>query len=74
MTTQPTIGKSYHIDSRRKGKFTGIVTHADSEWATVLITSGKARAMLDYNERETGETVTVRLSLTTFNEQEAEPC
>lgn len=74
MTAQPTIGKTYHIDHRRKGKFMGIVTHADDEWATVLITSGKARAMLDYNERETGETVTVRLSLATFTELEAATC
>lgn len=60
------VGKTYLINSARKGKFTGIVTRVDDTWADVLIIKGKAEAMLDYNEREQGETVTVRRSLCAF--------
>ena len=63
---QLTVGKTYKVVSQRKGTFTGVATHISDEWATVLITHGKAAAMLDYNEREQGEEVTVRRSLTTF--------
>lgn len=70
MTTDLTIGKSYKVDSRRKGVFKGVVTHCDETWATVLITHGKAEAMLDYNEREQGESVTVRRAFCTFIELE----
>ena len=44
------------------------MTRHDETWADVLITAGKAKAMLDYNEREQGETVTVRRSFCTFEE------
>lgn len=60
------VGKIYRVNSSRKGVFTGIVTQACDTWATVLITSGKAKAMLDYNERFQGEEVTVRRSWCTF--------
>ena len=68
MSTTPEVGKTYHISSRRKGEFTGIVTRLDDTWADILVVSGRARAMLPYNEREAGETVTVRLSFSTFTE------
>jgi hypothetical protein len=64
------IGKTYQVNSTRKGQFTGIVTNIDETWADVLITDGRARAMLDINEREQGETVTVRRSLCTFTQLE----
>lgn len=67
-TTTIEAGKTYRINSTRKGLFTGIVTRFDDTWADVLITDGKAKAMLDYNEREQGETVTVRRSFCTFEE------
>lgn len=65
------IGKTYKVNSSRKGKFIGIVTSSSEEWATILITKGKAKAMLDYNEREQGEEVTVRRSFCTFTPVEA---
>ena len=68
MNTTIEVGKTYRINSTRKGLFTGIVTRHDETWADVLITAGKAKAMLDYNEREQGETVTVRRSFCTFEE------
>ncbi len=63
------IGKTYRIKSSRKGTFTGKIVALNDEWADVLITSGKAGAMLDYNEREAGEEVTVRRSFCTFTEE-----
>lgn len=65
-----TVGKTYTVNSSRKGIFTGIVTQCCDTWATVLITNGKAEAMLECNEREQGEEVTVRRSFCTFTEQE----
>lgn len=60
------VSKTYKVVSQRKGTFIGVATDVSDEWVTVLITSGKAEAMLDYNVREQGEQVTVRRSLTTF--------
>ena len=61
-------GKIYRIASSRKGKFSGrLISHCD-EWATFEITDGKAGAMMEYNEREKGEEVTVRRSFCTFSE------
>ena len=60
------IGKIYDVFSSRKGKFRMQVTHQDETWATGVITKGKAKAILAYNEVEKGEEVTVRKSLTTF--------
>lgn len=68
MTTELTIGKIYHVNSPRKGKFTGALTHVDDTWATIKITTGKAVAMLRENEREVGEEVTVRREWCVFTE------
>ena len=68
-TNQPKVGLSYKVKSQRKGTFKGIVTYIDDTWADVLITNGKASAMLDYNEREAGETIRVRQSLCVFELQ-----
>ncbi len=65
------IGKTYLVNSSRKGTFAGRLDRLDETWATFTITGGKARAMLDYNEREKGEEVTVRRSLCGFTEQPA---
>lgn len=70
MSASITVGKAYKVNSSRKGVFTGIVTQCCDTWATVLITNGKAKAILDYNEREQGEEVTVRRSFCTFTEME----
>lgn len=69
MTTNLTPGRRYLINSQRKGTFMGELVIADDTWATFRITAGKAKAMLDYNEAETGEEVTVRRSHCTFTEQ-----
>jgi hypothetical protein len=71
MTTELRIGATYRVNSSRKGIFTGVLKRVDDTWADVLITDGKAQAMLDYNEREAGETVTVRRSFCTFTEVSA---
>jgi hypothetical protein len=63
------VGKTYLVNSSRKGIFAMRVTQIDEEWATGIVTGGKAKAMLDYNEREIGEEVTVRRSFCTFTQQ-----
>ncbi len=64
------IGATYHINSFRKGAFTGrLVKHCDT-WATFEITDGIADAILDYNIQEKGEEVTVRKTHCTFVEIE----
>ena len=65
------IGANYLINHRRKGVFFGRLDRFDDTWATFTVTGGKARAMLDYNEREKGEEVTVRRALGVFTEQPA---
>lgn len=67
--TRLTAGKSYLVNSSRKGTFIGRLVSADETWATLEITGGKASAMLDYNERYKGEEVTVRRALCAFTEQ-----
>jgi hypothetical protein len=62
------VGKTYIINSTRKGIFTGVIASVDDTWASVLIINGHAKAMLDYNERGVGEVVTVRRSFCTFTE------
>ena len=62
-------GQTYLVNSQRKGVFFGKLTHHDDVWATLEITAGKAGAMLDYNEREKGEEVTVRRAFCAFTEQ-----
>ena len=62
-------GGLYLVTSTRKGTFMGRLIHHCETWATFQITAGKASAMLDYNEREKGEEVTVRRALCTFTEQ-----
>lgn len=60
------VGKIYDVVSQRRGKFRMQLTHQDETWASGIITKGKAKAILAYNEVEKGEEVTVRKSLTTF--------
>lgn len=63
------LGEVYLVTSSRKGTFAGKLTSCDATWATFEITAGKAKAMLEYNEREKGEEVTVRREWCTFTEQ-----
>lgn len=64
-----TPGLRYLINSTRKGVFMGELLNRDDTWATFRITSGRAGAMLYYNQREKGDEVTVRRSHCTFTEQ-----
>lgn len=69
--TELQAGKTYLVNSDRKGTFAGKYLSGDDTWATFEITSGKAKAMLKYNEREKGEEVTVRKSFCKFTETAA---
>jgi hypothetical protein len=71
MSAELQVGKTYRVTSSRKGTFVGILTRVGDTWVDVLITNGKAKAMLDYNERDAGESVTVRRSFCTFTPVEA---
>ena len=60
------IGKIYRVVSTRKGKFEMKITSQDEIWASGIITKGRAKAILEYNEVDTGEQVTVRKEFCTF--------
>ena len=60
-------GKEYMIYHTRKGRFCGKVVQILDEWVDILITKGKAKAALFYNEKEVGEIVRVRLAHCTFS-------
>ena len=62
-------GKIYLVNSQRKGTFMGRLIKNDDTWADFTIVGGKAKAMIDYNEREKGENVTVRKAFCSFTEQ-----
>lgn len=62
------VGKIYDVYSNRKGKFRMKLTSQCETWATGIITKGKAKAILEYNEREKNEEVTVRKSFSSFTE------
>lgn len=61
-----TVGDVYAVSSSRKGRFVARLTAVDDTWATGVIVSGKAGAMLSYNERDVGEEVTVRREFCSF--------
>lgn len=65
-TTQPQVGGTYSVRHSRKGQFCMRITAIRGEWIDGVITSGRASALLEYNEVETGEEITVRDSLATF--------
>lgn len=62
-------GKTYLVNSTRKGTFAGRLLTHDDTWATFEITGGRAKAILSYNERDVGEEVTVRREWCGFTEQ-----
>lgn len=64
----PQVGKTYEIRHSRKGTFIGVVKEISGEWADVEITNGIAKAVMDYNVREAGETIRVRDSMTYWTE------
>lgn len=64
------IGHIYTVNSSRKGIFEGELLSQCDTWATFKITNGKANAMLDYNIKSQGESVTVRKSFCSFKEKD----
>jgi hypothetical protein len=67
VTTPPTeepmnieVGKTYLIKHQRKGVFAGKIIGIDDTWTTAIVTGGSAKAMLDYNVAEKGDTISVR--------------
>ena len=63
------VGKTYLINSQRKGTFFARLTNVNDEWATGIILVGHAHAMMEYNERDKGEEITVRRTMSIFTEQ-----
>ena len=63
------IGKTYLVNSSRKGTFMATIKSCDETWVTGEIVAGKAGAMMDYNKRSKGEEVTVRRAFCTFTRQ-----
>ncbi len=56
-------GKTYLIDHPRKGVFVMRVDNHCDVWASGIIVDGKVNAMLDYNERSTGDKIAIRIDL-----------
>ena len=56
------IGKTYKFNHSRKGKFIGRIESLDEEWCSAIVTEGQADAMLDYNIKDVGESVSMRRS------------
>ncbi len=54
------VGKNYTVSHSRKGVFQGIFIGRNEEWLDFMVTDGKAKALMPYNEKVTGDTVTVR--------------
>lgn len=61
-------GKIYKIRHSRKGVFTIEVEAVDDEWVQGWIVSGTAHAIMDYNVKEQGENITLRISFCTILE------
>jgi hypothetical protein len=57
----------YSVTHSRKGKFSMRVNNVSGEWISGVITRGtNARALLTYNEKEDGDEITIRESLSSF--------
>ncbi len=56
------VGETYRVDTARKGIFSIKVTSQSDEWLDGEVVDGRAKAMLDYNVKEVGESVTLRKS------------
>lgn len=59
----PKQGDVFEVRHQRKGVFVVRVKAVAGEWLTGVIVEGQAGAMMAYNERDTGEEVTVRDTL-----------
>lgn len=56
-------GKTYIINHSRKGTFGLHVESQDDEWLYGYVAGGTAKAIMDYNVKETGERIAVRKCL-----------
>jgi len=59
-------GEIYNVYSQRKGKFQMLVNDIDDDFVHGIVISGKAKAIMKYNEANVCDEVSVRKSLTTF--------
>jgi hypothetical protein len=64
------IGKLYKVNHSRKGKFNVRVTSFDDTWVTGVVENSTAVVIMDYNIKESGDTISIRRSLATFQESE----
>lgn len=62
----PKSGEFLEVEHSRKGKFILHVRSVSDEWIEGIIVVGTAMAIMDYNIKEEGETVTCRRSLCCF--------
>jgi putative AlgH/UPF0301 family transcriptional regulator len=56
-------GQTYIVNHSRKGTFGLRVDSQDDEWLHGEVVGGVAKAIMDYNVKETGEPITVRKCL-----------
>ena len=56
----PKVGVEYVVRHSRKGTFRARVVAVCGEWLDVVVTSGVARAVMQYNVAEEGDPVTIR--------------
>lgn len=64
------VGKTYEVRNQRKGTFSMRVASIDGEWITGEVVDGVAKAIMSYNVKEEGESVTVRSCHSYFIEKE----
>ena len=62
----PQVGEFLEIHHQRKGKFFIQVTGVTDEWIDGVIVHGTAKAMMEYNVKEEGESISCRRSLCFF--------
>ena len=62
----PKVGEFLHIEHSRKGKFVLRVEKVSEEWIDGIIVTGTAKAMLECNVKEEGDSITCRRSLCCF--------
>lgn len=62
------IGKIYKVNHSRKGRFSIQVTYSDAATIQGTIIDGVSDAILDYNIRLPGESITMKRSLCTVTE------
>lgn len=66
ITTELKSGEIYKVNHSRKGTFKLLVENQCDTWVTGLITDGTAKAILQENEREQFEEITIRKTLCSF--------